>query len=222
MAVLFAEDVEVSTKGTVASLRGNGQPVLEARSIRAGVRTLEENDDVLCATIDQRMPFEEDDEHDATEPQVDDFARYVGERMPFLWLTAHDVSSGRMEIPGCLGVVAKAGDVTGAVMYIFTREVPGFELKGDGKHLDQVMLEVTSAGPHEYSGRILAWKPEPFPMRRDLLPVWLSRLAEDQAPRSAFAKVRASLVARRPGQLDLCAYEMIPTRPVGDADIWDD
>ena len=220
--MLIAEDQPATTVGTVGSLRGYGVRVHEARSLLAGAEVLSLAD-LDFATLDQRMPSADDEEHDASNEEVDEFARRLGEEVPFVWLTAHEVPPERVAIPGCVGVVPKAGDVTQQVINLAAQHVRGFEVRHGGVHLDQVLLELqATSDPARFTAQVLAWRPEPFEIRADLLPDWLRYETKERAGKPVFVKARAWLGARRHKQLDLCEMELAPTRIMDDREIWDD
>jgi hypothetical protein len=214
---LMAEDLDASILATLNSLRARGQRVLKARTILEGRRVIEQGN-VRWVTIDQRMPYDDAGEEDATGEQIDAFARLVGSKVGcFLWLTANEVSADRMEIHGCIGVVQKAGNVTDEVIKLLEHEIPDLRPRGD-----EILVEVTYTEERVYDVQVPAWKPESFELDGELLPDWLRRQAERLSPRPVYAKARAWLGARRPGQLDLRDYEMVQAGPIADSEIWDE
>jgi CheY-like chemotaxis protein len=220
--ILMAEDFVNTTIGTVETFRAWGNEVFVPRSIRAAERMLTEHPPD-CATIDQRMPYADGEGTVASDAQVDAFAQRVGQRVPFVWLTANTVSEARRRIRGCQGVVDKScGRPTEDTTAIFKRSVPSFEVYGAGMHLDQVLVELVLADPSRIVAQIHAWRPEPFEIRREFLPRWLAMSVEESTGKPVFVKARAWLGARRPKQLDLCAYDQLSSRlGVPDEVLWD-
>jgi CheY-like chemotaxis protein len=221
--ILVAEDLKRSTVGTVGTLRGYGNIVTEARSLDEAWRALKRGTS-SCATLDQRMPVDMADEGlEASDEQIDELAREVGRQIPFVWLTAHTVMSYRLDMPGCLGVVTKAGDVTRGVVKLLQPKVPDLQVRNGGMHLDQVLLKLSlTEDPEMLSGVVLAWRPDPFPVRARHLPSWLQLEVKENQRRPVYVKARAWLAAKRPGQLDLCELEHTPQDMVSDQELWDD
>jgi len=206
--VLIVEDLLATTVGTVVTLRAWGNTVLIAKSVQAA-RTLLERTDFDCACIDQFIPAEEGGDTDATDEEIYRFAADIGQEMPFIWLTAHEVSGERMEIPGCIGRAEKSGSVTEVVAAKLARHVSSFVVTGLGDALDVVTVELEETAPGHYRAVVPEWRPDAFDIRGVLLPPWVRELvkAEDDAP--VKLRARGWLGADRHGQLDLSAYEQI-------------
>jgi len=121
-SVLVIDDLAATVAGAVGELREHGNEIVQASTLEAALRLVRENS-IDFVTIDQRLPMSEGDVREATDEQVEQLAASIGAYVPFVWLSAHDVSPERLSIPGCVGVILKSDDVSGDVEELLDRAV---------------------------------------------------------------------------------------------------
>ena len=214
-SVLVVDDEPTELLGTALSLRDLGVEVVEAGSIDVAMRLAGEHRFDLI-TIDQRMPKSGDDPADATDQQIEAFARSMG-TTPFVWLTGAAVSHDRISIPGCVGVIEKANDQVPRLIEFFRRASSQSADWGAEHLLETVLLQLRCDDQGRFTGYLPSWRDEHFAVRPSALPEWLC-LAVRAAPRQrVVVSAHGWLGAAHPDELDLSRYQWVSQ---ADVDIW--
>jgi CheY-like chemotaxis protein len=117
--LLVVDDDPHSIEGTVWALRRSGvevdvAPTLALANEAVGQASLD------LVILDQIFLAEDGPIADS---DLDDFAAQVADRIPLVWLSAHEVSHERVGMAGCLGAIEKADDVYGQITSLLSRSV---------------------------------------------------------------------------------------------------
>lgn len=227
MNFLIVEDDLETAAAAVKELERQGHTVLQVKTV-AEAREILENQRFHGVMLDQFLPSRLGGP-EAEKEEVLKLARDIGEgrfaansALVFIWLTAEGVKEEGSAIKGCLGRVAKESD-SGQISRYFAAAIEGYYDSVPANAIrDQVLVEIQRDELGRLTLNVPTWRPdEVFTVSKDEIPPWMQVALRTAGGKPIYAKARANLRAKRPAQLDLSGYVLLPENDIDEEGLWD-